>query len=152
MGADLYIKILHKEAEEKYDRQLDKYIRLRDEAEDEEKREKYQEKVEYYFDKIYNARNGYYRDSYNDSNLLWKMELDYWIWFMGFMNKNGLLTVRNTRKVLKEITSKKRQDLLKKNIAELDKESRDYFLDKNKTFQQFLKRAIEMKQPIVCSV
>jgi len=91
---------------------------------------------------LYIKCNGrYYRDSYNSSNLLWKLGLDYWTWFNKFLNEEGELSVAKAKKVLNEVESRKEK-------IKLDKEFEEYYQD----FTSFLKEAIENKSKIDASI
>jgi hypothetical protein len=47
--------------------------------------------------------DGYFRDSYNDSNLLWKLGLDYWEWFGSYLGNDRLLQPDKAEVVLNEV-------------------------------------------------
>ncbi len=49
------------------------------------------------------AKEYYYRDSYNETNLLWQFKKDYWDWFRKFMNKNDEIVPRQIQKMLDEL-------------------------------------------------
>ena len=150
MGADLYIRILYEDQKNKYRPEFDKYVKLRNKAKDEKENKKYQKKVDYYYNKMY--EKGYYRDSYNDSNLLWKLNLDYWIWFKKFLNKEGELTPAKAKEVLQEITKKERRNLLSENLKKFSKKEQKYFIESYQELQDFLKQAIKLKANIDCSI
>ena len=67
MGADLYIESICQRKEAMYRAKFEEAVRMRDSMKSPYNQE-YQELVEYYFDKRFAV--GYYRDSYNNSNLL----------------------------------------------------------------------------------
>src|SRR5436853_4679969 len=75
MGADLYIESICQRKEAMYRAKFEEAVRMRDSMKSPYNQE-YQELVEYYFDKRFAV--GYYRDSYNNSNLLWRFEFSYW--------------------------------------------------------------------------
>ena len=75
MGADLYIESIRKQKRAMYEVKLDEAVKMRDSRKPPYDQE-YQELVEYYFDKMYAV--GYYRDSYNRTNLVWLFEFSYW--------------------------------------------------------------------------
>ncbi len=90
---------------------------------------------------------GYYRDSYNDSNLLWKLGLDYWGWFAAYLDWEGLLDPDKAEVVLKEVESRRNA------LEEIeDREERKYFEEKFDEFTEFLRTAIRMGEPIECSI
>jgi hypothetical protein len=108
-------------------------------------KEYYQDKVDEYFGKMYGE--GYYRDSYNDSNLLWKLGLDYWEWFGSHLDKDRLLHPEKAEVILKEALD--RRHLLEE--VE-DGDERKYFEEKFGEFTEFLRTAIRTGEPIHCSI
>jgi phosphopentomutase len=79
MGSDLSIQSISRPLQDKHQQTFHAYARRRDAATTEDERKRFQRKVEEAYAKMYSA--GYFRDSYNNSNLLWKLGLDYWEWF-----------------------------------------------------------------------
>ena len=58
----------------KYKRNFHKYVKLRDAAKyrkDKEEEKRYQEKVEEWYNKMFNGKMGYFRVSYNDYSISW---------------------------------------------------------------------------------
>lgn len=108
-------------------------------------RDRYQQKVSGYYDKIYSK--GYFRDSYNDSNLLWKLGLDYWNWFAGHLDSDGKLSPDKAAVILAEVEGRKHL------LDEIDeKDEPEYYREKYDDFVRFLRTAIELDEPIVCSI
>jgi len=93
------------------------------------------------------GEKGYFRDSYNNSNLLWKFDLSYWK--NPYISKTGKLSPTNAKRLLKAM--KKKKDIFDKNMSKEDKESISYFKDKYKKFKAFLNLAIKLKESIDCS-
>jgi hypothetical protein len=145
MGADLYIKSTYQPNHEKYQQEFDQYVTKRDAARTEAEKKRYQGKVEESYGKMYEV--GYFRDSYNDSNLLWRLGLDYWVWFAQFLDKEGLLDPEKAEVVLGEI------ELRKDQLGEIeDAEEQKYFQEKYDEFVAFLRQAIESDEPVYCSI
>ncbi len=75
MGMDIYLENPEiKAMRKKYKRNFRKYVKLRDAAKynkDEEEEKRYQEKVEKWYNKMYNGKMGYFRVSYNDYSISW---------------------------------------------------------------------------------
>jgi hypothetical protein len=90
---------------------------------------------------------GYFRDSYNDSNLLWKLGLDYWGWFASFLDGGRLLHPDKAEMILNEVMS--RRHLLEE-IDDLNE--RKYFEEKFDQFTHFLELAIGRGEPVECSI
>ncbi len=90
---------------------------------------------------------GYYGDSYNATNLLWKLGLDYSTWFASHLNPDRLLYPDKAEVILTEVLS--RRHLLEE-IE--DKEERESFEEKFEEFTEFLRTAIRADEPIQCSI
>jgi hypothetical protein len=109
------------------------------------RKEYYQRKVLEYFDKM--QGEAYYGDAYSDTNLLWKLGLDYSSWFAGYVNEYRLLYPAKAELILKEVLN--RRHLLEE-IE--DTEEREYFERRFAEFTEFLQRAVSMGEPILCSI
>jgi hypothetical protein len=109
------------------------------------RKEYYQGKVQEYFDKMFG--DGYYRDSYNGSNLLWKLGLDYSDVFGSHLEEKEWLHPDKVEVILNEVLN--RRHLLEE--IESEKE-REYFEEKFEDFTEFLRTAIRMGEPIQCSI
>ena len=118
-------------------------------------------------DKMFCVGNGYFRDSYNSTNLLWVLNLNWWNWLGGYLDGKGYLHPQHTRIILKKIESRpvteaRLKHYLKDRNIELGKNDKsaddefaewlDYFTEKRERFIQFLKMAIEADSPILCSI
>lgn len=69
------------------------------------------------------TRKSYFRDSYNNSNLLWQFDLDYWNFFKSLLNDDYELSVLKAEHLLTEL--EKREPIFKKNLQDLlDKKNR----------------------------
>lgn len=127
-----------------------------------------------------NIKAGYFRDAYNYGNLLWQFGLSYWKDVTEkFMTKDGRMSVINAEDLLKEL--KKREPIFEKNMEDLlgrknvvydfekrgkkkihrphpdlnekDREKLAAFYRKSyRKMQAFLRKAIEMKSAILCSI
>jgi hypothetical protein len=109
------------------------------------RKEYYQGKVHEYFDKMFG--DGYYRDSYNGSNLLWKLGLDYSDLFGSNLDKDWLLHPDKAEVILHEVLNRRHL------LEEIEgKEEREYFEEKFEEFTEFLRTAIRTGEPIQCSL
>lgn len=73
MEVDLYIMSIHKPHSAGYCQRFDRWVRVRDRATTEEEKARAQKEITKYFHKMY--ERGYFRDSYNLTNLLWRFGL-----------------------------------------------------------------------------
>lgn len=179
MGADLYVdKVFKRDPRidkigEKLDEVRGSMRNLPDDAPESamkrhEKREKaLMDAYNHFYDKTYSVENGYFRDSYNLSNLLWVLGLDYWVWIGDLLDTEGNLHSRQIKIVLAKIESipltktkvkhylKDRKIKLGQGHKSPDEEFKDwldYFVEKRKRFIRFLRMAIEADSPIECSI
>ena len=124
---------------------FEEYVHKRDAAASKQQKVYYQKKVEATYDKLYSE--GYYRDSYNNSNLLWRLGLDYWVWFAGHLDDEGKLSPDNAAKILSDVEHRKHL------LDEIDdKDEREYFHEKYDQFLNFLRTAIELDESVACSI
>jgi hypothetical protein len=98
-------------------------------------------------------KGGYYRDSYNDSNLLWGIGFSYWKTpeeLKWKFNKRGDLSKEGVKQFLQYLDDNTENIL--RSFDSLDMETKTYKLEKLKKLKLFLKTAIEMKSSIRWSV
>jgi hypothetical protein len=107
---------------------------------------------------------GYFRDSYNDTSVLWRFGLSWWkdVSEPFVSKRTGLMSVRNTKKLLGMIDGKTiepvtKEWLIEKNVTVDDKSNSPenwnrYFNRKYKNLVKFLKTAIDLKEPIRASL
>ena len=135
MGADLYIPSLFNPTQKKYKSKFKTAVEVRNAFPRDSKQAKVaQETVEKYYELMYSK--GYFRDSYNGSNLLWKLGLSYW--HNKFINKKGLIMPTKAQELLELVKAGEVRD--------------KYFKNKQKDFIEFLKMAIKLNEPIEASV
>lgn len=126
MGADLYIKSIHDPRRKAW----------------EEAGRNYEQWNEFHLDDL----DCYFRDSYNDSNLLWRLGLDYWEWFNSFLDSEDNLQEYQIREVLETIK------VAPFNDNDLSEEDRVYFIEKRENLTKFLSHALEINSSISCSI
>jgi hypothetical protein len=76
---------------------------------------------------------GYYRDSYNNTNLLWQFNLSYWADISKKYTKDGRMSIVHAQMLLDEL--KKREPIFRKNLKDLvARKNRiwDYTMDSTK--------------------
>lgn len=170
MGADLYIRELYDTNYKKYSPLFDKWVEKRDRLTKEEASSKEirkaKDKVDYYYEKMYSE--GYFRDSYNATSLLWQYELSWWnVVSEELCNKDGELDEAGIKALLKLMD----KDVFHENMAKLLNGHNDkmdhaadmdtmehrkgwvaYFLKKDKEFRRFLRKALKLNVSIDCSL
>jgi len=93
---------------------------------------------------------GYFRDSYNDSNLLNKFGLSWWNDVVPMLNDKSQLTPEKASALLSML--KEREDEFECNLASQQEPAKRYFRQKYEMFKQFLNQAIQLGVPIDCSL
>ena len=151
MGADLYIEKIYDENEAKYRPLFYEAVKKRDEANDGVEKDRSQKEVEKYYEKMNEV--GYFRDSYNNSSLFWKLGLSWW--GCKLISKHGYISVANAKKLKKIVEAAPAiviTDEQAKGWSNTRAEVQEYFDEKRTRFVEFLDTAINAKQKIRASV
>lgn len=154
MGADLYIDSLCALKQVLYREQFEEAVKMRDSLKHPYNQE-YQELVELYFHKLFSV--GYFRDSYNSSNLLLRFDLSYWQNDLQ-LNEDGYLPPAEARRLLAML--KEREPIFEESLQRVSddgwsdspEEVIAYFRMKYLKLRVFLKMAIQLNEPIRWSV
>lgn len=162
MGADLYLESKHKACYDKYHALFMEAAAARDKPGITEKEKaEAQEKVSKYYNAMYSE--GYFRDSYNSSSLLWQLDLSWWSDIIPLVNKKGYMAPTKMKKFKQMLLEKdisldlgkeaKGKDWTFDNVSEKElKEWYDYFVEKKQELIDFIDTAIALKEPIRCSL
>jgi hypothetical protein len=171
MGADVYLQSVSNKAYKEWNPKFDEAVAKRDALPDdasEEERAAAQAEVEAMYDKMYGQ--GYYRDSYNSSNLLWLLGMSYWTDVEKLLNQEGTMSVTNMEKLLAKVNRAAKvslkDDALRAfiegkaaNMIDPDKDREkqivdwmQYFRGKYESLTSLLRQAIELKEPLLFSV
>jgi len=155
MGADLYIQSISDDSKAKYEPLFNQACSDRDKETDEKKKATLQKRVTFYYDRMYPV-SGYFRDSYNLTSVLGRMELSWWRDVKPMLEK-GFLPVEKTKEFLKMVQSKQvrpisKEECLEKGLQATIEEWNDYFEKKRKSLIKFLRFAIRKNEPIRCSL
>lgn len=163
MGADLYINKLYKANRNKYQPLMDAWVELRDaHPHGSKEADKAQKKVSYYYDKVYSV--GYFRDSYNGSNVLNRLGLSWWKDFDKFIDlkKSRSVSPKSAQKFLDLIRPLPIQEVDAAKLKEMGcvvDDSKNSPESWNKSFHEqkaelvkFLETAIKLKTPIEASI
>jgi hypothetical protein len=98
---------------------------------------------------LYGVNGAYFRDSYNDSNLLWQFGLSWWRDVIPMLD-GGLLQPTGVKDLLAMIDV--REEAFRRRTAKLDEEDRRYFEEKRKEFRAFLEAAALAGHAVECSL
>jgi hypothetical protein len=149
MGADLFIPVLHQKHHEKWQKRFDQAARRRNRLQDgTPQHAEAQKQVELCYGKMY--ERGYFRDSYNDSNLLWKFGLSWWNDIIPLLDDDRYLPVQKQKTLLTML--KEREPAFEDNLKKIPTNDRQYFLEKYEALQSFLGEAIALDSLIECSL
>jgi hypothetical protein len=115
-----------------------------------------QKQVLRYFDKMH--ERGYFRDSYNSSNLLWLFDLSWWQDVLEVLvDKDRKMSPRNAERFLQMLADREpvfeaKLKKVKPAKGETRAEAEEYFRDKYEHLKAFLQQAIDRKESIQCSL
>ena len=104
--------------------------------------------------RVLEERGGYYRDAYNNSNLMWLIGFSYWKSpeTLGWrFRKDGRLSVKGTKQFLAYLEEND-GELRNKITALGDPEEREFFYKKIDRLKFFLQKCIEMGSAVCWSV
>jgi hypothetical protein len=162
MGADLYIEKIHHPLMQKYEPLFEAAVRRRDSLPPKSKEaEMVQQEVTKYYDLMYSE--GYFRDSYNVTNVLNRLGLSWWADVQPLCTKNRKLRHDKLRKFRDMVVGAKLElpskEDLEKQCGSLDDtgenslaEWHKYFVGKQASLIVFLNKAIELNSAVYCSL
>lgn len=148
MGADLYITALYAPTRNEWERGFERAVRARDGATNEVSRKAAQLRVEHAYEQVYSR--GYFRDSYNDWNLLWKFGLSWWNDVIPILDAEDRLSPQQVTSLLGML--KEREPKFEAAVGQLKPRDRAYFRERYAELRRFLNEAVALKQPVVCSL
>jgi hypothetical protein len=149
MGADLYIRELFDPNRKMWEQLFNEAIQDRDSLpEDSAGHKKAQERAEYCFERIYSE--GYFRDPYNEWDLLWKFDVSWWGDVIPMLDEEGRLSVEKTTELLALLKSRER--VFFESLAPLPAPDKKYFRQQYGQLQAFFNQALQLGSPIDCSL
>ena len=159
MGADLYLNSSFQKNRARYEAKFNHWVAKRDalhKAGKKKAADEAQQQVAKYYDKMY--ERGYFRDSYNPSNLLWLFDLSWWQDVLEVLvGKDGKMSPRNAGRLLQMLAD--REPVFETNLkkvkpakGETQAEVEEYFREKYDCLKAFLRQAIDRKECIECSL
>ena len=133
MGADLYLKSTYEPNHARWSDKFNEWVEIRDALRNAGKStaaDDAQKKVTKYFNKMYAL--GYFRDSYNDSSILWLFDLSWWTDVGALFDSDSKLTPEKADTLLEVL--KDREPIfeanVKKVVAEQGPKAKTYFVQK----------------------
>ncbi len=149
MGADLYIQSLHAAQRARWERRYEAAAKLRDRLPAGSTEAKgAQAEVERSFEQMY-AR-GYFRDPYNNRDVLWQFGLSWWTDIIPMLDGDSALSVSASRRLL--LILKERETAFEERLSAFLEKDQRYFRDRYAELQRFLNEAITLDEPITCSL
>ena len=149
MGADLYIKSLHDASQAKYRPLFEAACAERDKHDRDSLEAKAAQKdVREYCELMHGA--GYFRDSYNSTSIMWRYGLS-WGQSDGLIDEEGMMSPTSAKALLEMLESYNMKEVTAEEFPDDLEGWRSYFETKATLFKNFLRRAIELNEPIVCS-
>jgi hypothetical protein len=95
-------------------------------------------------------QDGYFRDSYNGWDVLWQFGLSWWNDVLPLLDSQSSLSVEKILALLALLDE--RQSQFDDNMTERAEDDRSYFQQKARELRGFLQQAIELNEPIDCSL
>ena len=149
MGADLYITPLYERQRQQWEPQFEEAARRRDRLKVGTKDYRQaQAAVEACYEKLH--EQGYFRDPYNDWDLLWKFGLSWWQDVIPMLDKQYRLSVAQAQSLLAML--QERENVFELKLAELPADDQRYFRRRYADLQKFLNQAIGLNTPIDTSL
>jgi hypothetical protein len=159
MGADLYLNSVFQKHHARYAPKFDHWVAKRNalqKAGQQRAADQAHKQVLTYFEKM-NER-GYFRDSYNSSNLLWLFDLSWWQDVLEVLvDKDGKMSPRNAKRFLQMLADREpvfeaKLKKVKPAKGETRADVEEYFRDKYERLKAFLQQAIDRKESVQCSL
>ena len=120
---------------------------------------KAQKTVNRYYDKL--LGDGYFRDSYNGTAIMSMIGMSWWQDVIPMLDDDNNLTPKKAKALLEKIKQSKikkiTKELLKNKHCKVDDLEdvlswRRFFVKKKKNLEKFIEQAIELNEPIYCSL
>jgi hypothetical protein len=159
VGADSYLNSIFRKHRDKYEPKFDHWVAKRNalhKAGQREAADRAEKQVLKYFEKMH--ERGYFRDSYNPSNLLWLFDLSWWQDVLEVLvDKDRKMSPANAGRFLRMLVDREpvfeaKLKKVKPAKGETRAEVEEYFRDKYERLKAFLQQAIDRKECIECSL
>ena len=140
MGADLYIQSLYRPHRERWEPQFDAAVKRRDSLPaDSPEFAEAQKQVDDCFEQM--LSQGYFRDPYNNWDLLWQFGMSWWTDVIPMLDDDGRLSVAGAKKLLAMMTE--REEVFARAAVRLQQKGRA-------TLPRSLRRVAAVPQPGCC--
>jgi hypothetical protein len=162
MGADLYITEINDRMVQKYGPRFEAAVKKRDLLPRDSKAwQRADAEVGKYFDRMYGE--GYFRDSYNATNLLWTLQLSWWRDVIPRLTADRKLSGDNLKQ-FRRLAADAKQHLpskqqLRDNGVQVEDTGEDrleewhrYYREKREELIKFLDQAIALNTAVHCSL
>jgi len=155
MGADLYIESVYEENRKLREPEFEAAKKRRDEAPEGPARQAAQDEVEAALDAMYSV--GYFRDSYNQTSLLWRVGLSWWQDVGERLTEDGKIPLDYAEELIEVFRNTELRpfdETEKTAIADPEDEEgwMKYFEEKRDAFIALLEKSIELNEPIYASI
>ena len=145
MGADLFITPLYQRQPQQWQPQFEAAVKRRDSLKAGSKAHRQaQAKVSECYEKL--NEQGYFRDPYNDWDLLWKFGLSWWGDVIPMLDDKDCLTIEQIRNLLAML--KERENVFELKVAQLPPDDQRFFRRQYASLQSFLNQAIDLNTPV----
>jgi hypothetical protein len=149
MGADLYINSLYEPQRASWEQKFEAAVKHRDSLPaDSPERDEAQIEVDHCFTQM--RSQGYFRDPYNDWDLLWHFGLSWWSDVIPMLDEDCRLTAGAATKLLAMLTE--REGRFGERLSALSEADAQYFRDRYVELRQFLNQAVVLGEAIECSL
>ena len=149
MGADLYINSVYQPQQARWEQEFEAAVKHRDSlpAESPDRTEA-QEQVDHCFTQM--RSEGYFRDPYNDWDLLWHFGLSWWDDVIPMLDEDCRLTADAATRLLTMLTE--REGVFGERLSALGEKDEQYFRDRYVELRQFVNQAVVLGEPIECAL
>ena len=149
MGADLYINSLYEPEHTRWEAEFEATVKLRDSLPSGSPERAIAEKrVAHCFEQM--QSRGYFRDPYNNWDLLWQFGLSWWKDVIPMLDKDSRLTATAATKLLGMLTE--REDTFEERLSAFSEKDEQYFRARYAELRQFFNQAISLGESIDCSL
>jgi len=149
MGADLYINSLYEPERARWEHKFDAAVKHREtKPAGSPEWDEAQKEVEHCFEQM--RSQGYFRDPYNDWDLLWHFGLSWWNDVIPMLDEDCRLNAGAATRLLAMLTE--REGVFGERLSDLSEGDAQYFRNRYVELRQFLNQAVALGEPIECSL